>query len=42
MDYFEQNIVDDVLVINVNLPKASMNESAELKNLLNEQISTWQ
>jgi len=37
MNYFEQNIVDDVLVIKVNLPRASMNESAELKNLLNEQ-----
>ncbi len=37
MQNFEQNIVDDVLVIKVNLPRASMNESAELKNLLNEQ-----
>ena len=37
MNYFEQNIVGDVLVIKVNLPRASMNESAELKNLLNEQ-----
>ena len=38
MNYFEQKIVDDVLVIKVNLPRASMNESADLKNLLNEQI----
>ena len=38
MNYFEQKIVDDVLVITVNLPRASMNESADLKNLLNEQI----
>ncbi len=36
MNYFEQKIVDDVLVIKVNLQRASMNESAELKNLLNE------
>jgi len=38
MKYFEQKIHDDVLVINVNLPRATLNESVELKDFLNEQI----
>ncbi len=38
MENFDQKILDNVLVITVNLSRATVNESAELKNLLTEQI----
>ena len=38
MENFDQKNQGDVLVVTVNLTRASSNESAELKKLLNEQI----
>ncbi|MEE9450423.1 MAG: STAS domain-containing protein [Ignavibacteriaceae bacterium] len=38
MENFDQKILNNVLVITVNLSRATVNESAELKNLLTEQI----
>jgi anti-anti-sigma factor len=38
MENFDQKNQGDVLVVTVNLTRASANESAELKKLLNEQI----
>jgi anti-anti-sigma factor len=39
MENFRQKTNGDVQIIKVNLPRASMNESVELKNLLNEQMA---
>jgi len=38
MENFKQKTIGDVLVITVNLTRATVNESAELKNLLTEKI----
>ena len=38
MENFEHKIQGDVLVITINLTRATVNESAELKNLFTEQM----
>ncbi len=39
MENFEQKVVDDVLILTVNLTRATVKESAKLKNLLTTQIT---
>jgi len=42
MENFEQKTLNDVVVITVNLTRATVNESAELKNLLSTQMTMRQ
>ncbi|RKY94073.1 MAG: hypothetical protein DRQ01_03235 [Ignavibacteriae bacterium] len=42
MENFKQKTLNDVLVITVNLTRATVNESAELKNLLTTKITMQQ